>query len=107
MTKKLTFKEYISDYQIVSVQNEDLMDKLGCLNIYNDWEKIKTVYLIVFKNGGFIQCLDSGKFYLEVDRGSYEGNDWKLLATYLYKWADGEYFDAADVDLLCPHEVIV
>ena len=66
---KVTFSQYIDDYQVVSVQNEDLLDELGCLNAYNDEEyENKTTFLIVFNNGGFIQLLADGRFYLELDR---------------------------------------
>lgn len=92
---KVTFSQYIADYQVVSVQNEDLLDELGCLNAYNDEEyENKTTFLIVFKNGGFIQCLADGRFYLELDRCEWTSNDWKTLAPHLYEWCIGEYFES-------------
>ena len=94
---KVTFSQYIDDYQIVSVQNEDLLDERGCLHTYNDYEdENKTAFLIVFNNGGFIQCLADGRFYLELDRCEWTSNDWKTLAPHLYEWCIGEYFEAQE-----------
>ena len=90
--KKVTYEDYITDFQIVSVSNEDQIDELGCHDCYNDYDN-KTIYLLVFNKGGFMQLLDNGQFFLEVGRGSYYSNDWKQLAPHLFDWCDGEYFN--------------
>ena len=95
--KKVTFSQYIADYEIVSVKDEDRLDELGCLNAYNDAEfENKTTFLIVFKNGGFIQCLADGRFYLELDSREWTSNKWQALAHHLYEWCIGEYFEEAE-----------
>ena len=52
-------------------------------------------FLIVFKEGGFIECLKDGNFHLLIDRSDYTDKDWKKLAPMLFEFlGDGEYFEA-------------
>ena len=91
--KKLTFEEYISDYQIVSHKNIDLLDECG-LSEHDLTEE--TIFVIVFNNGGYIECTSHGLFYAMVDRSCYENTDWKNIVRHVFDWCDGEYFEAVD-----------
>jgi len=91
--KKLTFEEYISDYQIVSHKNIDLLDECG-LSEHDLTEE--TIFVIVFNNGGYIECTSHGLFYAMIDRSCYENTDWKNIARHVFDWCDGEYFEAVN-----------
>ena len=91
--KKITFEEYISDYQIVSVKNVDLLDECG-LTEHDLTEE--TIFVIVFNNGGFIECTSHGFFYAMIDRSSYENTEWEKIAPHVFDWGNGEYFEAVD-----------
>jgi len=93
--KKLTFEEYISDYQIVSHKNIDLLDECGLSE--NDLTE-ETIFVIVFNNGGYIECTSYGLFYAMVDRSCYENTDWKNIARHVFDWCDGEYFEAVNIN---------
>ena len=89
--KKLTFSEFISDYQIVSANNYELLDECG---LSEEDLLEETLFVIVFKNGGYIECNSHGLFYTMVDRSLYENVDWKKIAPHVFNWFDGEYFEA-------------
>ena len=84
-----TFEEYISDYQIVSVKNIDLLDECG---ITEDMLTEETLFVMVFHKGGFIECTSSGHFYLILGNCDYLDKDWKNIVKHLYEWCEGEYF---------------
>ena len=89
MLKKLTYTDYISDYKIISSSNIDLLDKCG---LSQDDLTEETCFVIVFNNGGFIECMTHGLFYAMIDRSCYENTDWKKIAPHVFDWCDGEYF---------------
>ena len=92
--QKVTFKEYISNYQITSIHNDALMDELGCTYLIDELKDSETCFLIVFANGGYIQLNSDGIFYLYLANFQYADKDWKNIVRHLYDWCDGEYFEA-------------
>ena len=94
--KKVTFEEYISDYQIVSVNNVDLIEECGLTYLLNELDGSGTCFLMVFAHGGYIQLNFEGTFYLYVANFQYADKDWKNIVRHLYDWCDGEYFEGVD-----------
>ena len=94
--KKVTFEEYISNYQITSIHNDALMDKLGCTYLIDELKDSETCFLLVFHYGGYIQLNSDGIFYLFVANFQYADKDWKNIVRHLYDWCDGEYFEGVD-----------
>ena len=86
---KPTFEEYISNYQIFSSDNVDLLDECG---ISEDMLTEETLFVMVFKYGGFIECTYYGLFYLILGSAQYEDRNWKNIVRHLYEWCQGEYF---------------
>ena len=96
--KKLTLEQFIADYEIVSIHDEEKIKKHGftsadfCYDVDHS-----PCFLIVFKEGGFIECKKNGNFHLLIDRSDYTDKDWKKLAPMLFEFlGDGEYFEAVD-----------
>ena len=96
--KKLTFEQFIADYEIVSIHDEEKIKKYGftsadfCYDVDHS-----PCFLIAFKEGGFIECKKNGYFHLLIDRSDYTDKDWKKLAPMLFEFlGDGEYFEAVD-----------
>jgi len=95
--KKLTLEQFIADYEIISIHDEEKIKKHGftsadfCYDVDHS-----PCFLIVFKEGGFIECKKNGNFHLLIDRSDYTDKDWKKLAPMLFEFLDGEYFEAVD-----------
>ena len=96
--KKLTLEQFIADYEIVSIHDEEQIKKHGftsadfCYDVDHS-----PCFLILFKEGGFIECKKNGNFHLLIDRSDYTDKDWKKLAPMLFEFlGDGEYFEAVD-----------
>ena len=94
--KKVTFEEYISNYQIVSVNNVDLINECGLSCFYNDFESHGTCFVMVFNYGGYIELTFEANFYLILGSFQYIDKDWKNIVRHLYDWCDGEYFEGVD-----------
>ena len=62
--KKVTFEEYISNYQIVSVNNVDLIEECGLTYLLDELDGSGTCFLMVFNYGGYIQLNFEGTFVL-------------------------------------------
>ena len=89
---KPTFEEYISDYQIVSVNNVDLIDKCGLTSVFDELDGSGTCFLMAFNHGGYIQLNFEGTFCLTLGSFQYADSDWKNIVRHLYEWCQGEYF---------------
>ena len=96
--KKLTFEQFIADYEIVSIHDEEKIKKHGFTSAdFCYFENDAPPFLIFFKEGGFIECKKNGYFHLLIDRSDYTDKDWKKLAPMLFEFlGDGEYFEAVD-----------
>lgn len=92
--KQVTFEEYISDYQIVSVNNVDLIDKCGLTSVFDELDGSGTCFLMAFNHGGYIQLNFEGTFVLVLGSFQYADSDWRKIVRHLYDWCDGEYFEA-------------
>ena len=92
--KKVTFEEYISNYQIVSVNNVDLIEECGLTYLLDELDGSGTCFLMVFNYGGYIQLNFEGTFVLVLGSFQYADSDWKKIVRHLYDWCDGECFEA-------------
>lgn len=89
---KPTFEEYISDYQIVSVNNVDLINECGLNSVFDELDGSGTCFLMVFNYGGYIQLNFEGTFCLTLGSFQYADSDWKNIVKHLYEWCEGEYW---------------
>ena len=96
--QKVTFKEYISNYQITSIHNDALMDELGINYLKDEIDHYRTKFIMVFKYGGYILLNTDGTFHCILGNFQYSDNDWYKIVYHLFDWCDGEYFEAIRED---------
>ena len=92
--KKISFKEFISNHEIVSISDLEKIKKYGfCADDFSYDEKFTPCFLVFFKHGGFIELRKDGNFHLLVDRSDYLSQDFEKLVSIIFDFLEGEYFE--------------
>ena len=89
--KKFVFyNDWKKDYFEIDKSNQVMLDNWGICDLREETEKIR-----IYSNGGYLEILNNGNYFITLDRSDYEYKKEELeeLEKLLYDWCNGELFN--------------